>query len=439
MAYDVTRPAEDGGDEPGALPQAKGAADLLNGPEWGYRLTRRGVEWRDDSGDAPEWRRLCAPLAVIADTRDGGSENWGRLLAFEDRDGVRHECAAPMAEIAKGGNGDVVAHLASLGLEVPTAGRDKARLLDYIATAKPRPRFRCVSRVGWEGGIFVLPGESFGEMADERVLFQPDGVGFDHAYRAKGTLDDWRARIGAPSVGNTRLAFALSCAFAGPILDLLGEESGGFHLRGGSSLGKSTALFLAGSVWGGGDVRGYVQTWRATDNGLEATAARHCDTFLALDELGQADGRTAAETAYMLANGQGKARATRSGGGRRPAAWRVLFLSTGEISLADKIGEDGRGRRAKAGQEVRVIDIPADAGAGLGLFEELHGVSGAAEFAKRLKRVDSKHQPVLERPVRVGCAVGQRRRVTVRDGEEHQLARIVRQILERVDRSRQPR
>jgi uncharacterized protein (DUF927 family) len=55
----------------------------------------------------------------------------------------------------------------------------------------------------------------------------------------------------------------------------------------------------------------------------------------------------------------------------------VLFLSSGEISLADKVREDGR-RRVTAGQQVRLLDIPADAGAGCGLFDALGGADSAS-------------------------------------------------------------
>ena len=167
---------------------------------------------------------------------------------------------------------------------------------------------------------------------------------------------------------------SVCAALAPPLLDLVEAESGGMHLRGSSSIGKTTALRVAGSVWGGGGAHGYIRSWRATDNGLEGVALAHCDALLCLDELSQVAPQAAAEVAYMLANGQGKARAGRTGAARSAKAWRVLFLSTGEIGLADKIGEDPRSRkRLMAGQEVRVIDLPADAGAGLGLFEELHG------------------------------------------------------------------
>ena len=86
--------------------------------------------------------------------------------------------------------------------------------------------------------------------------------------------------------------------------------------------------------------------------------------------------------ACLLANGQGMSRARRDRSGKPPSEWRTLFLSTGELSLADKVAEDGR-RRATAGQAVRVLDIPADAG--LGLFENTHDAADGAAFSHRLK------------------------------------------------------
>ena len=86
----------------------------------------------------------------------------------------------------------------------------------------------------------------------------------------------------------------------------------------------------------------------------------------------------------MLGNGLGKSRAGRNGEARRAAEWRIVLLSTGEVGIATKIEEAGRGRKAKAGSLVRLIDIPADPGKGHGLFDDCHG-GPPAELAQRLK------------------------------------------------------
>ncbi len=109
----------------------------------------------------------------------------------------------------------------------------------------------------------------------------------------------------------------------------------------------------------------------------------HSDNLLLLDEMGQVDAREAGEMSYLLANGLGKVRAARSGLAKPALRFRVLFLSTGEIGLADKNAEAGKG--TKAGMEVRLADLPSDAGAGLGAFEDLHDHENADAFSRALR------------------------------------------------------
>ncbi len=167
---------------------------------------------------------------------------------------------------------------------------------------------------------------------------------------------------------NALLVLGISAALAGPLLGLAGYEGGGLHLLGRSSTGKTTALCLAASVWGRGDTLGFVRAWRATINGLEGAAAGVTDTALILDELGQAEARELAAALYMLANGSGKARAHRDGSLRDPKSWRVLTISSGEVPIDAKLAED-HGRKSRAGQLVRMLNIPADRGRGFGVFD----------------------------------------------------------------------
>ena len=164
------------------------------------------------------------------------------------------------------------------------------------------------------------------------------------------------------------------------MIEMAGEDSGGFHLRGSSSTGKTTALKLAASVRGSPE--SYVRTWRATSNGLEGIAAVHNDGLLILDELHQCDPKEAGEVCYMLGNGQGKARASRTGTARRPLTWRLWFLSSGEQSLDSRLASIGK--RSTAGQEVRLAEIRADAGRGMGIIETLHGLKDSGTLVERL-------------------------------------------------------
>jgi len=355
-------------------------------PRRGFRLDDKGVYFVDvkDGVQAPP-RWICAPLDIHASVRDPHNCGWGLLVGFEDPDGRPHREIIP-ARSFNGEGLEASGLLLDRGLRISPKGRPL--LLEYLQTSRPRKRARHTTRTGWhdadEKAAFVLPDRAFGRGGEEWIFEGESPAG--NTYRSKGTLAQWRNEVACRCAGNSRLVLAVSIAFASPLLYLAGAESGGFHLRSNSSDGKTTALRVAGSVCGGHD---YMQRWRATSNGLEALAMQHCDAPLLLDELAQLDPREAGEVAYMLANGSGKTRAGRTGGMRARSDWRLLFLSAGEIGLAQHMAEVGK--QAKAGQELRLAEIPADAGAGLGLFENLHGATGGAEFAKALNEATRKH------------------------------------------------
>lgn len=334
-----------------------------------------GVE-QDGKRRPPDW--VCSRLDVVAVTRDQDANGWGYLLAFADPMGHTKQWAMP-ARLLSGDGGEYRAALLNMGLRIAPSPKARNLLTQYIQTRQPPEFAQCTDRIGWHGTAFVLPHKTIGDEA-ERIVFQSDSA-MENTFKTKGTPEQWRDRVGKLCAGNTRLVFAVASAFAGPLLRPAGMESGGFHFRGDSSSGKTTALKLAASVYGGTN---YLQRWRTTDNALEAIAAQHCDVLLILDELAQVDPKTAGECAYMLANEQSKARSTRTGLPRARLAWRLLFLSAGELGLADHMAEGMK--RARTGQEVRMADIPADAGAGLGAFEQLHGHEGGASFAQHLTR-----------------------------------------------------
>ena len=351
-----------------------------------------GVYWCDVVKDkegivtgmaAPAW--ICSPLRVHAMTRDAQGSEWGRLLVFPDRDGKEHRWTCPQSLHA--GNGDELRGvLLREGLTITSNPKFRRMVGDYIQGQRPEVRTRCVNRTGWHGDVFALPRETFGDSDAEPVLFQAatiDGVTLGQA----GTLAGWIENVSAPCAGNSRLVLAACMGFAGPCLGLVQAEGGGVHLRGPSSTGKSTALHVAASLYGSPEQ--FARTWRATDNGLEGVAAIHSDLLLVLDEIGQLEPKHAGQVAYLLSNGQGKSRSHRDGSPRAIATWRVLFLSAGEVGLADLVTQSGG--KVRAGQEVRVIDVPADAGAGRGLFDIVPDGAMPGAFADTLKAATAMH------------------------------------------------
>jgi putative DNA primase/helicase len=340
----------------------------------GFSMTSTGLYFDSDDSDAPQ-KFIAAPFNVLAQTRDDRGESWGLLLQWDDPDGASHQWALPVALLAGEGI-EIRQRLLDGGLALGADYSAKKLLAAFLGSIRTANRARCVEAMGWYKSVYVTPGEVFGDSDGETIVLQSAGAVADFACR--GTMSGWQEKIAAPAVGNSRLALAISAAFAGPLLHLMGEESFGFNFSGVSSCGKTTALRCAGSVWGLP-----LQTWRTTDNAAEGLARRANDGLLLLDELSQADARSADAMAYMLGNGQGKGRMRKDITNRPAATWRLVFLSTGEVGLAEKIGEVGK--TARAGQSVRMIEIPADAGAGHKLFETLHGHANGDGLARHLR------------------------------------------------------
>lgn len=372
------------------LPDTAGdAGDNAEIPR-GYMLKHVGKEpglhWesKNDKGDTV-WNWVCSPLFVLARTRDAHGRSWGRLLVWYDPEGRRHQWAMPAA-MTVGDGSEMTKALVDGGLDVCPTLKGRSKLVAYIVGAKGQGFVRCTNRTGWHGDAFVLPDEVIAPPGAEKVFLQADrddSLGMSQA----GTTDEWRENVSVLASGNSRLLFAISLGFAAPLAELAGE-SGGVHFVGPSSIGKTTIQLAAGSVWG--NPQSYKIMWRATANGLEGVCFARNDLLLVLDDIGECDGRAAGEAAYMMANGQGKARSGRDGSARATKSWRVLFLSSGEVGLSQHMAEAGK--QIRAGQEVRMVDLPARASGDFGVFDVLTGgeVTGAA-LSERIRALTSKY------------------------------------------------
>lgn len=351
-----------------------------------FEISSKGIFYIgiDNEGNKKAPQFVCSPLRVIAKTRDTKSSEWGRLLEWKDADNVEHRWAMPI-ELLQGDSTDVRRELSRQGLSIATRRSERDLLGALIQEWPTNDRARCVEKLGWHGSIYVMPNHSIGQ-GNETVVFQNTHA-IEPAFTSLGTVEQWINEVAALAKGNSKVMFAICVAFSGPLAEIAGEDSGGFHLRGGSSSGKSTALLVAASIWG--NPSKYPRLWRSTTNGLEAIASLHNDGLLILDELSQCDPKEVGDAAYMLANGQGKARASRNATARPSATWRVIFLSAGEESLSSVMAKANK--KANAGQEIRLADMSADAGQGMGLFEELHGIQSPARFAESIKQAAMKH------------------------------------------------
>jgi uncharacterized protein (DUF927 family) len=354
-----------------------GPAYISFGP---YTMDAKGltveIPRRKDKVRWTETVRIAGAFEVRGQCRDPRGDSWGKVICWLDADGFEHSRYVPDAAL----HGDpalLCAGLADGGLSIDRAyQRQFAR---YLSEARVRRRARLVALIGWheigERLVFTLPSETIGPRNGESVIFESAA---NHLYDKRGTVGDWREGVGKLARGQVLAVFAISVALCGPLLFLTGIEGGGFHLFGHSSKGKTTLLRMAASIWGRGGTPGYVGSWRATANGLEGAAADATDTLLTLDELGQVQAGELAIALYSLSSGTGKTRAMRDGSLRAPRSWRISILSSGELPVGGKLIEE-KGRKPRAGQLVRLLDIPA--ARPFGVFDDV-GPNGAAAFAE---------------------------------------------------------
>lgn len=329
-------------------------------------------------GKKPQF--LARTFAYLGLARNARSSHWEFLLGFNDPDGVGHVVRLPAEHLAGDGK-ELWKLLLCAGYFPPISREARVSFLSLLRELKSDRRTLIVDRSGWVDGTFnqfVLPGGgTIG--GEEEVLLSENLGGAGRGHGSVGTLADWQRVIAAPSKNNELLVFVLSAAFASMLLDPLHMDGGGINLKGKTTAGKTTALRACVSVWGSQYV---IETWRATDNGLEGIAALGNHVILILDELGKAKPEVVAQAAYMLANGEGKRRADVEGVAKAARRWQVLFISSGEVGLREMLAGDMR--KAQAGQFVRLVDVPVD-GETYGVFSNVPDGMRPSQFAKALR------------------------------------------------------
>lgn len=322
---------------------------------------------------------ICSPLHIDAITNTENGRFFGRLLRFKDTLGRWRTWAMPMETLR--GNCEILrGDLLATGVDISMGARD--HLPKYLQWQVPDDVVLAATKTGWtvKGNTFVFHDCAIGP---EKVHFQNETMIVDGIARAGGSYRKWRDMAGLCD-GNPVLMVSLCVALAGPLLAKVHRDSGGVHWIGDSSIGKTTALCVGASVWGGDDFK---RTWRATSNGLEGVAAMLSDTCLCLDEISEADPREVGAIVYSLGNGTGKTRADRTGSARSAHRWRVSILSTGERSITAAMHEGGK--QSKAGQLVRLLNIPAKRK--YGVFDDLHSFTDGRELADHFKTECGRH------------------------------------------------
>ncbi|MBQ4778281.1 TOPRIM and DUF927 domain-containing protein [Pectobacterium versatile] len=304
-----------------------------------------------DSGEVinnESW--LCSALNVVGIGRDEKDQylilRWRAIGANTDT-----TQAIPLADI---GEREGWRTLKNGGVNVTTKNSLRAILADWLQRSAVHEIWHIAHATGWQCGAYIMPdGEIIGQ-PDRPVLFNGRSSAAA-GYTVKGTAESWRHSIARLVDGNYSMMTGIAAALSAPLIGLSGSDGFGIHFYEQSSAGKTTAANVSASLYGNPDLLRL--TWYGTALGLANEAAAHNDGLMPLDEVGQgADPVSVAQAAYALFNGVGKLQGAKEGGNRDLKRWRTVAISTGEMDLETFIASVGR--KTKAGQLVRLLNIP---------------------------------------------------------------------------------
>ena len=360
-----------------------------------FETDNRGVWWinvrTDKDGDIIEAEPLLLsdPIDIIGTGQDNDGAYY-RIIKFKDKITRQQKTAAlPQAEIA---DGKCWGRLGFYGLSIESNPTKRRKLADYLQKEGSPTAFTITDRAGWHEDSYIMPsGETITATDKDPAIIYNGDTSQAKAYQPNGELTDWQQNIARYAVGNSRLCLALGASFAAPLLSLLNEESGGFHLMGDSSDGKTTAAKVALSVWG--KPSGSLLSWSGTKIGFSNTAAARNDGLLVLDEIGQASPHVIGDTVYSVMNGINKVQGAKQGGNRALSRWKVMMFSTGE-KTPDSILKHHKGDW-NAGQAARLPSIRA--AAQYGIYDTLHGFEDGALLSEHIAQSAEKYHGVAGR------------------------------------------
>lgn len=340
-------------------------------------------EKRDEEGQLKQTRTfICHSAIILGEARSLNNDNWKRVIQFHDKDNTLHRLLIPY-EHFMGEAQEALKIIANHGLMPPRQAYKKNVFINYIQDYPIEQRFRCVDRAGWHGSCFATPNKTYGNSEDEELLFHSDSKS---PYTVSGTFEEWQ-QLSQLIEPHALGVLAFSSAFSGQLVLPLGAESGGFHIYGSSTDGKSTVTKASCSIWG--NPKHISKSWRTTDNALENEAELRNDSFLNLDELRQAVPKAVSDIVYMLTGGQGKARSTKAGKNRDAKQFSLMYTSTGEVTLEEHLRRGSI--ELDAGLLLRFAHIPSDAGKGYGVFDCINYGTAPQDIGNRINELASQH------------------------------------------------
>ena len=233
-------------------------------------------------------------------------------------------------------NSRKIVDLVAFGISVTS--ETAKNLVDYLFNLENLnmdliPEVESVSRLG------MIPDVGFSPYIPDVTFDDNDYKNAYNSIQPYGKFESWLELFRGLRGTNVELRIVIASAFASVLVSPLHINPFFVHIWSGESgSGKTVALMCAASVWGNPDHQGnaYIQTFNATQVGLERTAAffNHCPYMIdELQLLKDSHGRNKFDIVYLLSEGRGRTRGNRSGGIDVTPTWANCIITTGETPL----------------------------------------------------------------------------------------------------------
>ncbi len=219
--------------------------------------------------------------------------------------------------------------------DVSVSDKNAGYLVEYLQEVEDLnhdliPEKQSVSHLGWtKNGAFspYMDNLEFDGIDNFRKIFE--------SVHTNGEFGKWLDIARSVRKTDSAARIVLAASFASVLIRTIGKLNFIVHLWGGTEAGKTVALLLATSVWADPNDDGhYMQTFNGTAVGLELQAGFVNNFPLILDEFQLVKDKKSFEySVYLLTEGIGKTRGSKTGGLQTTATWRNCAITSGEMPI----------------------------------------------------------------------------------------------------------
>ncbi|MEB8067692.1 phage NrS-1 polymerase family protein [Mammaliicoccus fleurettii] len=237
-----------------------------------------------------------------------------------------------------------IINLSSKGLDVDSNNRSElVQFISMFMRLNNLPTNKTVSRLGHVKGHFIHPLID----SDVELIIHEEGYKrLANAFKTKGTLQGYSDTVFNQIKDSPMTMMFVYASLGSILLHDLGVEAFIMDLAGKTSTGKTTAIKIAGSVWGTDDLR---SEWNTTKVNVERKASMMNSFPLLYDDTRKAPHYQLADIVYQFSGGRSKGRGNVQSIDVE-TTWNNILISTGETSIVEY--DNGKG-----GMSARVITL----------------------------------------------------------------------------------